>query len=174
MEKLILDNETIKRTLRRIAYEIIEKNSNLNDCVLIGIKQKGIIMAKLLSENIKQIEGVSLYTNSIDITPFRDDIETKTSKDINNYIKKEDVLGKTVILIDDVLYTGRTIRAAMDAIIHIGRPSKIDLAVLVDRGHRQLPIRANYIGKNIPTSNTETVKVNITENYQDSSVMILQ
>ena len=174
MEKLILDNETIKRTLRRIAYEIIEKNSNLNDCVLIGIKQKGIIMAKLLSENIQQIEGVNLYTNSFDITPFRDDIETKTSKDINNYINKEDILGKTVILIDDVLYTGRTIRAAMDAIIHIGRPSKIDLAVLVDRGHRQLPIRANYIGKNIPTSNTETVKVNITEDYQNSSVMILQ
>ncbi|PAT01602.1 bifunctional pyr operon transcriptional regulator/uracil phosphoribosyltransferase [Candidatus Izimaplasma bacterium ZiA1] len=174
MEKLILDNETIKRTLRRIAYEIIEKNSNLNDCVLIGIKQKGIIMAKLLSENIQQIEGVNLYTNSIDITPFRDDIETKTSKDINNYINKEDILGKTVILIDDVLYTGRTIRAAMDAIIHIGRPSKIDLAVLVDRGHRQLPIRANYIGKNIPTSNTETIKVNITEDYQNSSVMILQ
>ncbi len=163
MSKVIIDNETMKRTLRRLAYEIIEQNEDLSNIVLLGIRRKGVVIASIIQENIKKIEGLELDTYEIDITPYRDDLETSIPKSVNKEYVKTDLTDKIVILVDDVLFTGRTVRAAMDAIIDLGRPSKIELAVLVDRGHRQLPIRANYIGKNIPTSSQELVKVTVTD-----------
>ena len=153
--KIIIDSETIKRTVRRISYEIIEKNKSLEDIVILGIKTRGVNLANRIVENIEAIEGVTVPNGDLDITPYRDDIEEKREVTLPEL----DVVNKTVILVDDVLYTGRTIRAAMDAVMDIGRASKIQLAVLVDRGHRELPITANYVGKNIPTSKTEKVSV---------------
>lgn len=153
--KVIIDSQTIKRTVRRISYEIIEKNKSLEDIVILGIKTRGVNLANRIVENIEAIEGVTVPNGDLDITPYRDDIEDKHEVTLPEL----DVVNKTVILVDDVLYTGRTIRAAMDAVMDIGRASKIQLAVLVDRGHRELPITANYVGKNIPTSKTEKVKV---------------
>lgn len=153
--KVIIDSQTIKRTVRRISYEIIEKNKSLEDIVILGIKTRGVNLANRIVENIEAIEGVTVPNGDLDITPYRDDVEVKHEVTLPEL----DVVNKTVILVDDVLYTGRTIRAAMDAVMDIGRASKIQLAVLVDRGHRELPITANYVGKNIPTSKTEKVKV---------------
>ena len=159
MEKVIIDNQTIKRTLRRLSYEIIEKNQSFENMVLLGIRKKGVAISEIVMNNIFQIEGIKLENYELDITPYRDDIETTLDKSVNKELVKTSLEGKIVILVDDVLYTGRTIRAAMDACIDLGRPEVIELAVLIDRGHRQLPIKANYIGKNIPTSKEETIKV---------------
>lgn len=172
MEKLIIDNDTLKRTIRRLSYEIIEKNKSLEDVCLIGIKSKGIELSKLIQANIKQIEGIELNRGDIDITPYRDDIESSIQKSVNDKTVPFIIKGKVVILIDDVLYTGRTIRAAMDALIDLGRPLRIELLVLVDRGHRELPIRANYIGKNIPTSKDESIKVDITDLSENDKVVL--
>lgn len=169
---MIIDNETLKRTIRRLSYEIIEKNDDLNNVCLIGIKRKGIELANLICENIKAIEGVKLETGSIDITMYRDDVDTDIDKSINRDTVPFDVANKVVILVDDVLYTGRTVRASMDAIIDLGRPLRIELLVLVDRGHRELPIRANYIGKNIPTSTDESIKVFISDLSGNDYVVI--
>ncbi len=153
--KVIIDSQTIKRTVRRISYEIIEKNKDLEDIVILGIKTRGVNLAKRIVENIEAIEGVTVPNGDLDVRPYRDDIE----ETIKAELPQLNVVNKTVILVDDVLYTGRTIRAAMDAVMDIGRASKIQLAVLVDRGHRELPVTANYVGKNIPTSRSEKVKV---------------
>ena len=153
--KIIIDTQTIKRTVRRISYEIIEKNKHLEDLVILGIKTRGINLANRIVENIEAIEGIKVPNGDLDVSAYRDDVESN----VESNLPKLDVTGKTVILVDDVLYTGRTIRAAMDAVMDIGRASVIQLAVLVDRGHRELPITADYVGKNIPTSNSEKVKV---------------
>ncbi|XMB86913.1 bifunctional pyr operon transcriptional regulator/uracil phosphoribosyltransferase PyrR [Mycoplasmatota bacterium WC44] len=154
--KVILDKETIRRTIKRISYEIIEKNKDLNDIVLLGIKTRGVNLGQRILDNIDSIEGVKLQFGELDITGYRDDKEVSKA---NVEMPEIDVRGKTVILVDDVLYTGRTIRAAMDAVMDMGRAAKIQLAILVDRGHRELPITANYVGKNIPTSSSEKIKV---------------
>lgn len=172
MEKTIIDNETLKRTIRRLSYEIIEKNKDIKDVCLIGIKNKGINVAYLIQKNIENIEGITLNTGSIDITPYRDDIVSNINKETNKETVPFVVKDKVVILVDDVLYTGRTIRAAMDAMIDLGRPQRIELLVLVDRGHRELPIRANYIGKNIPTSKEESIQVHLTDLSQNDKVVI--
>lgn len=172
MEKIIIDNETLKRTIRRLSYEIIENNKTLENICLIGIKRKGIDLANLIQENIKSIEGITVQTGSIDITPYRDDLESNVDKKVNKKTVTFDVKDKVVILVDDVLFTGRTIRASMDAIIDLGRPLRIELLVLIDRGHRELPIRANYIGKNIPTSLDETIKVFVTDLSENDKVII--
>lgn len=174
MSKIIIDNETMKRTLRRLAYEIIEQNEQLENIVLLGIRKKGVVIASIIKENIKKIEGIELDTYEIDITPYRDDLVTTIPKSVNKEYVKTNLENKIVILVDDVLYTGRTVRAAMDAIIDLGRPSIIELAVLVDRGHRQLPIRANFIGKNIPTSKEELVKVTVTDLNGNDKVEIIK
>ena len=174
MEKLIIDNETMIRTLRRLSYEIIEKNKSVDDIVLLGIRRKGVALARIIADNIQRIEGVRVSNYEIDITPYRDDIITDVPKSINKQYVHENLEGKVVILVDDVLYTGRTVRAAMDACIDLGRPGIIELAVLVDRGHRQLPIKANYIGKNIPTSKDETVRVTITDLSESDHVTIIK
>lgn len=174
MNKVIIDNETMKRTLRRLAYEIIEQNEDIRNTVLLGIRKKGVVIASIIQENIRKIEGVSLETYEIDITPYRDDLVTEIPKSINKEYVKTDLTDKVVILVDDVLYTGRTVRAAMDAVIDLGRPSKIELAVLIDRGHRQLPVRANFIGKNIPTSKDERIKVTVTDLSGTDKVEIIK
>ena len=155
--KLIMDKDHVMRTLRRMSHEIIETNENVKDVVLGGIKSKGTPIAKILADNIKAFEGTDINAYEIDISKYRDD-EKKSDIIVNI---EESLEGKVVILVDDVLYTGRSVRAAMDAVMDLGRASMIRLAVLVDRGHRELPIRADYVGKNLPTSKDEVVLVNL-------------
>ena len=159
--KVILEGEQITRTIRRMSHEIIEKNNELDDVVLIGIKSKGTPIARILSDNIYQFENIRIPVEEIDISKYRDD-EKKTDDSILNITST--LQNKVVILVDDVLFTGRSARAAMDAVMDLGRAKRIQLAVLVDRGHRELPIRPDYVGKNIPTSRNENVVVNVEEN----------
>ena len=160
----IMDEKALDRALTRISHEIIERNKGVEGLVLLGIKTRGVSLAKRLCEKIRNIEGNVLPVGTLDITRHRDDI--KDMKDIPRENLTDisfDINGMKVVLVDDVLYTGRTVRAAMDAIVEIGRPLSIQLAVLVDRGHRELPIRADYVGKNVPTSRSEMIIVNVGE-----------
>ena len=148
----LLDDKAIKRTLIRISHEIIEKNKGVENIVLVGIKRRGYPLAERIARNIESIEGIKVPVGYVDITLYRDDItEIKDTPKVNNIDLGVEVIGRKVILVDDVLYTCRTARAAIDAIMDQGRPEFIQLAVLVDRGHKELPIRADYVGKNIPT-----------------------
>lgn len=160
----VLDDAAMNRALTRIAHEILERNKGGEHIVLVGIKTRGIPLAERLQAKIKQIESITVPIGELDITMYRDDLQKKTEEAeiISNSIDLE-LVNKTVILVDDVLYTGRTVRAAMDAIMDSGRPAQIQLAVLVDRGHRELPIRADYVGKNIPTSMKEIIVVHLDE-----------
>ncbi|MCD4826722.1 MAG: bifunctional pyr operon transcriptional regulator/uracil phosphoribosyltransferase PyrR [Acholeplasmataceae bacterium] len=155
--KEIMNKEQLSRTLKRMTHEIIEKNNRLEPIVLLGILKKGYPLAKLLQKNLKDFADVNVLTYPIDIKAYRDDINKQLEKVNQGF----DLSNKTVIIVDDVLYTGRSVRAAMDAINDHGRPEKIELAILIDRGHRQLPIRADFIGKNIPTSINEKVVVDL-------------
>lgn len=169
----IMDEKALDRALTRIAHEILERNKGVEDLVIIGIKTRGITLAKRMCSKIKTIEGKEVPLGALDITSYRDDI--KDMKDIPKEDFTEvsfDVTGKKIILVDDVLYTGRTIRAAMDAIVDIGRPLNIQLAVLIDRGHREFPIRADYVGKNVPTSRSEMVIVNVMEADDKDGVLL--
>lgn len=172
---IVLDDQAIRRALTRIAHEIIERNKGIKDCVLVGIRTRGIYLADRLSERIEQIEGTKVPVGEIDITLYRDDL-TKITSDDQPLVKGNnipiDLTNQIVILVDDVLFTGRTVRAAIDAVIDIGRPAAIQLAVLVDRGHRELPIRADYVGKNIPTSSSEKIVVELTEVDETDQVSI--
>ncbi len=156
----IMDAEALERSIRRISHEIVEKNRGSENLVLIGIKSRGIPLGEKICENIKKIEGAAPPFATVDIHHYRDDIDGEgVSLDTKKPNIPFSVTDKTVILVDDVLYTGRTVRAAIEAVFSLGRPRAIQLAILVDRGHRELPIRADYIGKNIPTSKEERVKV---------------
>jgi len=171
----VLDEKAMDRTITRIAHEIIEKNKGTESLILIGIKRRGFPIAERISILIEEIEGVRIPVGTVDITHYRDDVAVI----IDQPIIKNDFLGldigdKKVILVDDVLYTGRTVRAAMDAIIDQGRPKTIQLAVMVDRGHRELPIRADFVGKNIPTSKEELISVQVTEVDGIDSVKIYE
>lgn len=159
---VIMDETAIRRALTRIAHEILERNKGIEGCVLAGIKTRGVFLAKRLAERLEEIEGASIPWGELDVTFYRDD-RNKTAGTTNDSSFKLPVHGKKVILFDDVLYTGRTIRAAMDAIMDCGRPESIQLAVLADRGHRELPIRPDYIGKNVPTSKSEEIEVLLQE-----------
>ncbi|SIQ76578.1 pyrimidine operon attenuation protein / uracil phosphoribosyltransferase [Peribacillus simplex] len=174
---IVLDEKAISRALTRIAHEIIEKNKGIEDCVLIGIRTRGIFLADRLAKRINQIEGKEIELGELDITLYRDDLSKKTN-DGEPIVKGSDIpvniTDKKVILVDDVLFTGRTVRAAMDALVDLGRPSQIQLAVLVDRGHRELPIRADFVGKNVPTSQSEKITVTLTEVDQLDQVTILE
>ncbi|MBL1228551.1 bifunctional pyr operon transcriptional regulator/uracil phosphoribosyltransferase PyrR [Enterococcus sp. BWB1-3] len=163
--KEVVDAVTMKRALTRITYEIIERNKGIQDIVLVGIKTRGIYIAARIAERLKQLENVDVPVGELDITLYRDDVADPEAQEpeLHSSDIPFSVEGKQVILIDDVLFTGRTIRAALDAIIDLGRPKKISLAVLVDRGHRELPIRADYVGKNIPTSLKEEIIVEMEE-----------
>lgn len=162
--KNIFDENAIKRSITRISYEIIEKNKGIENLVLVGIKTRGVPLADRIAKRLLEIEGLEVPVGKLDITLYRDDLTEKNTEPVLN--KSEipgDIENKIVILVDDVLYTGRTTRAALDAVTDIGRPQVIQLAVLIDRGHRELPIRADYVGKNVPTSKNEIVKVELTE-----------
>lgn len=164
LKAVILDEKGIERTITRISHEIIEKNKGVEDIVFVGIKRRGVPIAERISQIIERIEGVKVLVGSVDITLYRDDLSTLSEQpQIKDMKLGIDVKDKKVILVDDVVYTGRTARAAIDAIIDTGRPKMIQFAVLVDRGHRELPIRADYVGKNIPTSKTELVSVELKE-----------
>ncbi|GKQ42697.1 bifunctional protein PyrR [Companilactobacillus sp. RD055328] len=170
MAKEIIDGITMQRALTRITYEIIERNKGIDNLVLVGIKTRGVYIAHRIESRLKQLEGITVPVAELDITPFRDDNNDPNA--IKNADLGIDITDKNVILVDDVLYTGRTIRAAMDAIIVSGRPKKISLAVLVDRGHRELPIRADFVGKNIPTSRKEKINVSMSEIDDEDKIEI--
>jgi len=171
----IMDEAAINRALTRIAHEIIEKNKGVKDVVLIGIQRRGVPLANRLANNIKKYEGVEVPVGILDITLYRDDLSTLAEHPvINSTDIPFDINGKIVVMVDDVLYTGRTARAAMDALIDLGRPKAIQFAVLVDRGHRELPIRADYVGKNLPTSRSEVVNVQVMEVDKVNKVTIAE
>ena len=168
-KKEIVDDVTMKRAITRITYEIIERNKNLDKIVLAGIKTRGVYIAQRIQERLKQLENLDVPLIELDTKAFRDDV--KAEQDTSVFPIEID--GTDVILVDDVLYTGRTIRAAIDNIVSYGRPARVGLAVLVDRGHRELPIRADYVGKNIPTSESEEIEVLVTEVDGKDSVNII-
>jgi len=173
-ERILLSPEDIRRALVRIAHEIIERNKGARDIVLVGMQTRGVPLAKRLAAIIKDIEGFAIPTGSLDISLYRDDLSRRPLKPVVHPTDiPVDITDKHVVLVDDVFYTGRSIRAAMDAIMDFGRPRTIQLAVLVDRGHRELPIRADYVGKNIPTSRSEEIKVYVTEIDREDKVTIV-
>ncbi len=158
-----MDEKAISRAITRIANEIIERNKGVNDLVLVGIKTRGVPFAHRIANKIFEIENVLVPVYILDITLYRDDLEEINSQPLINDDFEGEIGNKIVVLTDDVIFTGRTVRAALDALVHTGRPKKVQLAVLVDRGHRELPIRADYVGKNVPTSRNENVGVEFTE-----------
>ncbi|MBR3228039.1 MAG: bifunctional pyr operon transcriptional regulator/uracil phosphoribosyltransferase PyrR [Erysipelotrichaceae bacterium] len=171
----LLDEDKLRRTMMRLSYEIIEKNADLSKIVLIGIKTRGVPLAEMIRENILKNTGIGIDLGTLDIKYYRDDLE---KIDANPLLKKEtfsfDINDKEIILVDDVLFTGRTVRAAIDAIFDQGRPAKVSLLVLIDRGHRELPFRPDYVGKNIPTSLNEVISVNISPYDDKTNVELLE
>jgi len=170
----IMDEAAVLRAVMRITHEIIEANHGVMDVCLLGIKRRGLPLAQMIAANIEKFEGVSVPVGSLDITLYRDDLGIKSGEQPR--VGKNDVPfpieGKNVVLVDDVIYTGRTARAAIDAVFSLGRPARIEFAVLVDRGHRELPIRPDFVGKNLPTSSSEVVHVEIPEYNGNLGVML--
>ncbi len=159
---VLMDSEGIRRALTRISHEIVEKNKGVENLIIVGIRTRGVPIAERIADCIARIEGTRPPVGVLDITLYRDDLSTLSYQPIVHPTELPvDITGKTVVLVDDVLYTGRTIRAALDALIDMGRPRTIQLAVLIDRGHRELPIRADFVGKNVPTSSHEVVSVQL-------------
>lgn len=175
VEKAVLMEQTaVSRALMRIAHEIIERNKGVQQLVLVGIRRRGAVLAEKIRDNIQSIEGTSVPCSDIDIRFYRDDLTTiADSPIVSSASLPFSIAGQKVVLVDDVLYTGRTARAAIEAIFALGRPKLIQLAVLIDRGHRELPIRADYVGKNIPTSRSEQIQVMIPPYEQQTAVKIL-
>ena len=169
----VMDTEAIDRALTRIAHEVLEANKGAGNLALIGIVTRGSVVAERLADRIHEIEHAGVSVGMLDISFYRDDLATRMNPEVHTSEIPFDVEGKDVVLVDDVLYTGRTIRAALDALMDYGRPCSVQLAVLVDRGHRELPIRADYVGKNIPTSRKERVKVLLAETDGEEGVYIL-
>jgi pyrimidine operon attenuation protein/uracil phosphoribosyltransferase len=173
-ERQVLDESGVQRALSRMAHEIIERHKGVDGLVLVGIRTNGVYLARRLAAKLAEIEGSDVPLGELDITLYRDDLSTIKSHPLLRKTEIPfDLTDRKVILVDDVLYTGRTIRAAMDGVMDLGRPRLIQLAVLIDRGHRELPIRADYVGKNIPTGSDERVKVFLREEGQDDRVAIL-
>ena len=166
----LMDGLAVKRALTRLSFEIVEKTSDIENLVLVGIKTRGVTIAKILSDNIFRNTGIRPTLCELDITFYRDDILKDPT--VKGCAFDIDITGKELIIVDDVLYTGRTVRAAIEAIFSQGRPSKIGLAVLIDRGHRELPIRPDYVGKNVPTSQKETVQVSFEETDGSTDVVL--
>jgi pyrimidine operon attenuation protein/uracil phosphoribosyltransferase len=170
---IIMDENAIKRAIARITFEILEKNKGTQNICLIGMVTRGEFLAKRIAQKIKEVEGTDVEIGSLDITNFRDDRILSSTYDDKSRIDF-DVTNKKVVLVDDVVFTGRSVRAAIDAIMVKGRPKSISLAILIDRGHRELPIRADFVGKNLPTSTSETVKVCLKEIDKEEKVIICE
>ena len=171
----LMEGDALSRVLVRMSHQIIEKNKTVEGLCLIGIKTRGVPLAGRLAQNIFAIENKKVEMGALDITLYRDDLTDIADEPvINSTDIRVDITGKNVVLVDDVLFTGRTVRAAMDAIMSLGRPATIQLAVVVDRGHRELPIRADYVGKNVPTSRSEIISVNLSEIDESDSVEIYE
>jgi len=171
----VIDAAGLHRTLTRLAHEIVEQNRGVANLVLLGVRTRGVPIAYRLQRMINDIEGQDLPVGELDVTMYRDDVFQKIKQpSVQTTNIKFNIDGKTVVVVDDVLYTGRTVRAALDAIIDFGRPTAIQLAVLIDRGHRELPIRADYVGKSIPTSQGEEVRVKLKETDQQDSVSVIR
>ena len=178
---VIMNSETMRRALKRISHEILEQNQGADNLVLLGIRRRGVPLAHIIKENIMSIENIDVPVGELDITFYRDDLTladpNKRDPKINSTLKENvpfSIEGKTVVLVDDVIYTGRTTRAALDACSYYGRASKIQLAVLIDRGHREIPIRADYVGKNVPTSHKERVSVKVLEIDGKEEVLLFE
>lgn len=172
-ERVIMDEAAIQRTVTRIAHEILEYNKGTDELILLGIKTRGAFLARRIQQKIEQIEEITVPTGTIDITQFRDDLEQTIDQVAEQtYEIDVNITNQVVIIVDDVLYTGRTVRASLDAVLQYARPSKIGLATLIDRGHRELPIRADFVGKNIPTAREESVSVFLSEIDSRNAVVI--
>ncbi len=172
---ILMDQDGVKRALIRISHEILEDNKGHEDICLVGIKTRGYPLAKRIAKNIYQIAGVEIPVGSLDITLYRDDLSKPYDEPVLNFTDIPfEIENKNVILVDDVIFTGRTVRAAMDAVFEIGRASKIKLAVLIDRGHRELPIRPDFVGKNVPTSKSEIISVKLSETDEITGVSLYQ
>lgn len=174
VKSVCMDADDIERAVTRMAHQILEANKGADNIALVGIVTRGDLLAKMLVHKIEEIEGVKVPLGKLDISFYRDDFATHLSPEVHSTDILFDLDGKDVVLVDDVLYTGRTIRAALDALMDIGRPSTVQLAVLVDRGHRQLPIRADFVGKNVPSSSDENVRLFLEEADGKSEVEILE
>jgi len=174
VKAVIIDEAGFERTLSRLAHEILEKNKGAESIVIVGIRTRGEFLARRIAQKIDEVEGVQVKIGFLDITLYRDDLLGKLEQP---RLQATEILfdlnGKNVILIDDVLYTGRTVRAALDALIDIGRPKTIQLVVLIDRGHRQLPVKADYVGKNVPTSSVESIRVHVKEVDGEDAVLLM-
>ena len=171
----IMDEKAVLRAITRISHEIIEKNKGVEDIVLIGIRTRGVPLARMIQKKIKEIEGVEVAIGQVDITLYRDDLSKEEIDPVVHGSQIDfDINEKIAILVDDVLFTGRTVRAAMDAVMDHGRPVAIQLAILVDRGHRELPIRPDYVGKNVPTSRNEVISVKLEEIDDENNVSIYE
>lgn len=171
----IMDAEGINRTLSRLALQIVERNHGTADLLLVGIRRRGVPLAERLADRIEQLEGVRIPTGQLDITLYRDDLSTVGPRPVVNKTEiPGNVTGRTIVLVDDVLYTGRTIRAALDELVDFGRPSRVELCVLIDRGHRELPIQADYIGKYVQTTDAEIIKVMLTDYDEDEQVVVVE
>ena len=174
VKSIVMDGQEIERCLTRIAHQILETNHGAENLALVGIVTRGDVLAHRLAQKIREIEGVEVGLGSLDISFYRDDFLTNMSPEIHATDIPFDMDGKNIVLVDDVLYTGRTIRAALDAVMDLGRPARVELAVLVDRGHRELPIRADFVGKNVPSSRDESVRLFLQETDGHSDVEILE
>ena len=173
-ERVLLSAEDIRRAMARIAHEVLEQNRGAEDILIVGIHTRGVHLARRLAENIARFEGFSPEVGSLDPRLYRDDPDNASEHPLVPTDIPAMVSGRPVILVDDVLYTGRTVRAALEALLDFGRASRIQLAVLVDRGHRELPIRPDYVGKNVPTARTERVQVHLTETDGEDSVIVMR
>ena len=175
VKSVVMDDKTMKRALIRMSHEIIERYHGVGDVCLVGIRRRGVPLARTIALIIEQVEGTVLPVGMLDITHYRDDLsELGDMPTINASDIPFDVTGKQIVLVDDVIYTGRTCRAAIDAVFELGRPASIALAVMVDRGHRELPIKPDFVGKNIPTSHNEVVSVNLREIDGETNISILE
>ena len=172
LARTVLDAKDISRALTRITHEILERNRDATDIVLLGIPTRGVHLARRIAKRMAEVEGRAITAGALDITMYRDDLRLKPARALEHTEIPDDIDDKIVVLIDDVLFSGRTIRAALDALTEIGRPRAVQLAVLIDRGHRELPIRADFVGKNLPTSLSEKVKVALVETDERDSVVI--
>lgn len=170
-----MDEDGVRRAIRRIAHEIVEKNNGVENLALIGVRRRGVPIAQRIAEEIKQFEGVEVPVGILDITLYRDDLSSLSHQPVVHQTEINfPITGKKLVLVDDVLYTGRTVRAALDALMDLGRPMLVQLAVLIDRGHREIPVRADYVGKNVPTSKKEVIHVHLADIDGDDAVYIME